>query len=125
MSSRRYYCEHCNQYLSKTLFFKHKRLYYDRLSKKWLSTPVQYSPLEAERVSGNAFSLAGHSESLLEDSEDTFELEGLLEGMHHWSCTWTDVIYLDEMTLEEEDSSSSQTHDVNMVSKHCVFVLYY
>ena len=70
----RYYCGHCCRFLSKTLFYQHKRLYYDRLSKKWSSIPVAYSELEAEEVSGDAFSLS-HSESELEDFDDAFEAE--------------------------------------------------
>ena len=35
MSSKKYFCEHCDAYLSKTLYFKHKKTYYDRKSKIW------------------------------------------------------------------------------------------
>ena len=32
---KRYYCGHCKDYVSKTLFYQHKRLYFDRKAKKW------------------------------------------------------------------------------------------
>ena len=48
----RYHCGHCNQAVSKTAFHQHKRLYYDCLSKKWSSTRVNYSELEADGISG-------------------------------------------------------------------------
>ena len=67
----RHYCRHCNQFLSKTIFYQHKRLYCDRLSKKWSSTRVD---LEAEHNSGNAFSLTD-SENELDDQEYPFEVE--------------------------------------------------
>ena len=40
MSARKYYCGHCETYVSKTLYFKHKRMYYERHSKTWKSTRV-------------------------------------------------------------------------------------
>ena len=41
---KQFYCEHCKKLVSKTLFYQHKRLYYDRVSKTWSSTRV-FSPL--------------------------------------------------------------------------------
>ena len=35
MSSKKYFCEHCDAYLLKTLYLKHKKTYYDRKSKIW------------------------------------------------------------------------------------------
>ena len=31
----RLHCGHCDEYLSKTVYYQHKRLFYDRRSKKW------------------------------------------------------------------------------------------
>ena len=32
---KRYFCGHCDQSLSKTVFYQHRRLYYNAESKKW------------------------------------------------------------------------------------------
>lgn len=34
--SKRYYCGHCEEKISKTLYFKHKKLYYDAVTKEWM-----------------------------------------------------------------------------------------
>ena len=52
-SSKRMYCGHCHEYLTKTVYFKHKRLHYDRTTKQWLSTRA-FNPSYEE-----AFSLEG------------------------------------------------------------------
>ena len=60
-----------NTLISKTSFYQHKLLYYDRLSKKWSSTRINYSELEAEQVAGPssiAFTIS-NSESENEDVE--------------------------------------------------------
>ena len=36
-STKKYFCGHCKDAVSKTLFFKHKKLYYDRKTKEWKS----------------------------------------------------------------------------------------
>ena len=36
----RYFCGHCNRQLSKTLFFRHKRMFFDRKARKWSSVKV-------------------------------------------------------------------------------------
>lgn len=33
--SSRYYCGHCEQKLSKTLFFQHKKMYFDKATNTW------------------------------------------------------------------------------------------
>ena len=43
---RSYFCEHCDDYVSKTLYFKHKRLYYDRKTKIWSSLRLLPSGIE-------------------------------------------------------------------------------
>lgn len=37
---KRLFCGHCNEYLSKTHFYAHKRLYYDSILRKWSSERV-------------------------------------------------------------------------------------
>lgn len=34
----RYYCGHCEEKISKTLYFRHKRLYYNPDSEEWISS---------------------------------------------------------------------------------------
>ena len=43
----RHFCAHCNRYLSKTLFFRHKQLYYDTTARTWSSERVIH-PVVAE-----------------------------------------------------------------------------
>ena len=38
---RRYRCGHCNKSLSKTQFFKHKKLYYNKTHRKWQNSNTQ------------------------------------------------------------------------------------
>ena len=40
-SSSRFLCEHCNRVLSKTQFYKHKRMYYDKNKRRWLKDRVK------------------------------------------------------------------------------------
>ena len=40
-SKKVYYCEHCKQELSKTLFFSHKKLYYNTRLRKWQKQRVK------------------------------------------------------------------------------------
>lgn len=35
--NERYFCGHCNRKVSKTLYFTHKKLYYDVQSQEWIS----------------------------------------------------------------------------------------
>ena len=37
---KRHFCEHCNEYVSKTLYHKHKQIYYDQKEKRWCHKPV-------------------------------------------------------------------------------------
>lgn len=41
---KRFYCEHCSEYISKTLFYQHKRQFYDAARKKWHYTRVPFVP---------------------------------------------------------------------------------
>ena len=40
-ASSRFLCEHCNRSLSKTQFYKHKRMYYDKYKRRWLKDRVK------------------------------------------------------------------------------------
>lgn len=41
-STKLYFCDHCEKLLSKTLYYKHKKFYYDRNSEKWRKEMVHY-----------------------------------------------------------------------------------
>ena len=69
-SQGRYYCGHCDAVLSKTLFFRHKRLFYDRKAKRWSRRRVVDEVLVGTKLS-EPFTLSSDSE------EDT--------GEHHRS----------------------------------------
>ena len=45
-----YFCGHCHQELSKTLFFSHKKLYYNKRLKKWQKDIIQADANEVEFV---------------------------------------------------------------------------
>ena len=46
----RVFCGHCNQYLSRTTFWKHRRLYYDVHSERWTNENLgNYVVEEAKR----------------------------------------------------------------------------
>lgn len=38
----RHLCGHCNENLSKTVYYQHKRLYYDQRSRKWHKNRIRY-----------------------------------------------------------------------------------
>lgn len=40
--AKRYFCEHCEKELSKTSYFKHKKLYYDKKCRTWKKERVHY-----------------------------------------------------------------------------------
>lgn len=39
-AQKKYLCGHCNKLVSKTLYFKHKKLYYDPQRKTWKDTRI-------------------------------------------------------------------------------------
>ena len=45
---KKYVCGHCDKAVSKTLYFKHKKLYYDRLSRSWRVTRLVSSVNQCE-----------------------------------------------------------------------------
>ena len=40
--AKRFFCEHCDQELSKTSYFKHKKLFYDKKCRTWKKERVHY-----------------------------------------------------------------------------------
>ena len=71
-TTKRYFCDHCEQELSKTSYFKHKRLFYDRTSESWQKERVHYNdssedfkefefqetePFQPERCDASEFSI--------------------------------------------------------------------
>lgn len=41
-TSKRYYCGHCDQEVSRTTLYSHKRLYYNRTRREWSKARVSY-----------------------------------------------------------------------------------
>jgi len=39
-SRKSYFCGHCKEEVSKTLFFQHRKLYYDKRSREWKTERV-------------------------------------------------------------------------------------
>lgn len=64
----RYFCGHCKTHLSKTVFFRHKRLFYDRKAKRWSRRRVVDEVLVT--AASEPFTLSSDSE------EDTVGLTG-------------------------------------------------
>ena len=41
-SSKQRFCGHCEKYLSKSVYYRHRRLYYNKLTEQWSSTRLFY-----------------------------------------------------------------------------------
>ena len=41
-TTRLYFCDHCEKLLSKTLYYKHKKFYYDKNRKTWTKNIIHY-----------------------------------------------------------------------------------
>ena len=37
---KRYFCGHCDDYVSKTIFYQHRRVYFEKKCKKWSKLPL-------------------------------------------------------------------------------------
>ena len=61
-----YFCGHCNRLLAKTVFFRHKRMFYDHKAKRWSKKRV----VDVSVTESVPFILSSDSE------EDTMELTG-------------------------------------------------
>ena len=57
-----YYCNHCQEKLSKTLYYAHKRLYYDAVLNEWAIQPSE------ERIDENSFKFSDSDDSTDEGS---------------------------------------------------------
>ena len=68
-TSKRYFCEHCEQQLSKTSYFKHKRLYYDRKSETWKKERVHYTDSSEDF---NEFQVAESCQGCDSSNHETF-----------------------------------------------------
>lgn len=48
---KRVYCPHCDEYVSRSLFYQHKQLYFDELQQEWMGiTDTAASSLPPEVV---------------------------------------------------------------------------
>ena len=65
-----YYCGHCDKQLSKTVFYRHKRLYYDRRSKTWSSCRILADPDLHTASIASAFKLSSSED----EANDPFQL---------------------------------------------------
>ena len=45
---KRYFCGHCDENVSKTLFFEYRKLFYDKLAKRWRKERVVQAGLGEE-----------------------------------------------------------------------------
>ena len=56
MESKRFYCGHCDEKVSKTLYYQHKKLYYCSTNKSWIrpSRTTSPDPPEDFRLSDSA-----------------------------------------------------------------------
>lgn len=52
---KRKLCGHCNEYLSKTAFFNHKRLHFDKRTNEWQKDRVYYDADSSESMDQEAF----------------------------------------------------------------------
>lgn len=59
----RYYCGHCREKISKTLYFSHKQLYYDVVQQKWRNEADQNQSSHTEQLPDQDFTFS--------DSEET------------------------------------------------------
>ena len=60
-----YFCGHCSKELTKTLFFQHRKLFYDRKTRKWSQQKV------FESILGNDFDFT-ESENSIESCKCEF-----------------------------------------------------
>ena len=58
-SASSYFCEHCGENVSKTSYFKHKKLYYDYRSKGWKKTVVHVTDHDEDFIFSDSDSVCG------------------------------------------------------------------
>lgn len=44
MDNKRFHCQHCNEKISKTLYFEHKKLYYSVATREWQCVTQRSDP---------------------------------------------------------------------------------
>ena len=54
---KRVYCEHCNEYISRSLYYLHRRQYYDPKQRKWSSDRIYTSPYSDSEEESEEFSV--------------------------------------------------------------------
>ena len=71
-SGKRYYCGHCSELLSKTLYYQHRRNYYDTHSRTWSKTKVPYLPKDSNEADAPMSPPTGDGDSTLLQGLSTF-----------------------------------------------------
>lgn len=83
MSTRKYFCPHCDVYVSKTQYFKHKNVYYNRTTKTWSTTrlpPSTVYGIEGDFVFGDDSGSSDMSEAGNDDSTVDIDAADAVEG---------------------------------------------
>ena len=62
-----YFCSHCDEDLSRSCYYRHRRLYYNQKSKEWCKSRSVSIPVCVER--------SGQSSSLLPDMPDDMQID--------------------------------------------------
>ena len=101
MENRFYYCEHCGEKVSKTLYYQHKKLYYTVDSQQW-----EKNPDEVSQHAVGADTEEDHEDFTFSDHERS--LVGSEEGMEVDGCTSVEL---------SEDSNSESDFDFDRVSE--------
>lgn len=103
------YCDHCDDYISKTLYYQHKRLYYDSMTKTWSKTRL-YTSTHQENNAGSIDSAA--SSCILSDSaDDLHELQA--ESGTDNTCTIQIWDFETVLQIDLESESDQNENDVS------------
>lgn len=109
-SEKRMFCGHCNRLVSKSCYYVHRKLYYNRESKKWcpervyhsnLPTllPSQLQPAEPATISKEAESALQLPQSLTPDTncDNRMEIEATEAIAFHEDCPLEEVVAYDPL----------------------------
>ena len=66
--TKKYFCGHCKRFVSKTLFFKHKKLYYDHKTKQWKLERLVKIPSESD------FEMSAEASDLRQNEPDDIQV---------------------------------------------------
>ena len=81
--SKWYFCEHCDEFISKTLYYKHRKLFYDRKAKKWKKTNnPQFINVDKDFIFSDSDDATDEGKHLLNSRLYT----GLATSSHVTSC---------------------------------------